>query len=235
MMNKPIVLSTGEWLLPVAVWQSPADFDDPRFTHNLGSEVGSNVFRSTDAGATFSLLGQAHIPQASADEHMIVERNDASLWMLVRTRYGIGESISTDRGETWSPGAPSAIQHIPTARFFIRRLSSGKLLRVTHDPPDGKTRSHLTAYLSYDDGTSWYGGLVVDERSQVSYPDAVQSPDGTIYLVYDRNRRSDREILMAAFTEEDVARGRFSSASRQRVLVNRAGGKPARQQPTDGD
>ena len=29
------------------------------------------------------------------DEHMFVERKDGSLWLLVRTNYGIGESIST--------------------------------------------------------------------------------------------------------------------------------------------
>ena len=38
---------------------------------------------------------------------MIVERKDGSLWMLVRTQYGIGQSVSVDKGATWSQGGPS--------------------------------------------------------------------------------------------------------------------------------
>ena len=81
--------------------------------------------------------------------------------------------------------------HIPHARFFIRRLASGKLLLVKHDPPDGKTRSHLTAYLSDDDGATWEGGLMIDERPGVSYPDGVQAPDGTLYEVSNRPRKPE--------------------------------------------
>ena len=99
---------------------------------------------------------------------MLVERRDASLWMLVRTKCGIGESVSSDGGRTWSEGRPSAIKHVPTARFFIRRLRSGRLLLVKHNPPNGKSRSHLTAFLSDDDGATWPAGLVLDERDTVS-------------------------------------------------------------------
>ena len=49
--------------------------------------------------------------------------------LLVRTKYGIGESVSTDRGKTWAELTPTKLAH-PSARFFIRRLDSGKLLLV---------------------------------------------------------------------------------------------------------
>jgi predicted neuraminidase len=226
MMNKPTVLTTGEWLLPVAVWnRGPIRVSDPSNHHNLGDGVGSNVFASRDRGATWDLLGQAHVPDSQCDEHMIVQREDASLWMLVRTTYGIGESVSTDRGRTWGPGGPSGIPHV-VARFFIRRLASGRLLLVRHDPPaEQKQRSHLTAYLSDDDGATWQGGLVIDERRGVSYPDGVQASDGTIYIIYDFSRTGEKQILMATFTEDDVLGGAFASdRARQRVLVNQATG-----------
>ena len=63
------------------------------------------------------------------------ERRDGSLWMLVRTLYGIGESTSTDGGRTWSEVAPSDIGHV-TSRFFIRRLDSGNLVLVKHGEID---------------------------------------------------------------------------------------------------
>ena len=41
----------------------------------------------------------------------------------------------------------------------------------------------------------------------VSYPDGVQDKNGLIWIVYDRNRRGEGEILMARFNEEDVIAG----------------------------
>lgn len=232
MMNKPTVVR-GRWLLPIGGWKSrpptlsryQVDWSPhtiASLTHDIGPEKGSNVFISTDHGATFRLLGQAQVPDTQFDEHMIVERRDHSLWMLVRTTYGIGQSVSRDGGKTWAPGE-KYMDHAAT-RFFIRRLKSGRLLLVKHNPPQGKARSHLTAYLSADDGKTWQGGLVLDEREQVSYPDGVQAPDGRIYIIYDRERTGAREILMAVFTEADIRRGRATSRrARLRVLVNRAG------------
>ena len=56
--------------------------------------------------------------------------------------------------------------------------------------------------------------------------DGVQGPGGTVYVVYDYHRKTDKQILMAAFTEQDVEAGRdVSGAMRLRVLVNQATGK----------
>lgn len=226
MMNKPTVLSTGEWLMPASVWHTQYHAYIPcPAEHDLGTRVGSNVMCSTDEGATWTFLGQAHPPHdvAECDEHMIIERRDGSLWMLVRTKYGIGESRSDDRGHTWTPVVPSALEH-PTARSFIRRLSTGELLLVKHTVPDHTpARSHLTAHLSVDDGKSWSSGLLLDERNNVSYPDGVEAPDGTIYVIYDYKRYEEKQILLTTFTRDDVIAGTMvSPQSRQRVLVNQA-------------
>lgn len=225
MLNKPTVLSTGEWLLPAAVWERPAgESTPPPYRHDLGPLRGANVIVSTDQGCTWALRGQARVPERVFDEQIVVERDDGSLWMGVRTAYGIGESLSTDRGQTWTPGRPTQVPHV-NSRFWLSRLRSGRLIAVTHNPPDGKTRSHLVARLSDDDGRTWRGGLLLDERSGVSYPDGVQGPDGTIYVIYDYHRQTDKMILMAAFTEQDVLDGAWTSGSaRPRVLVNQATG-----------
>jgi len=231
LMNKPTVLSTGEWLMPAAIWeerangQAATNQQAPQFNHDLGAARGANIHVSRDGGETWPRLGHVLVPERVYDEHMIVERRDGSLWTLVRAKYGIGESVSTDRGTTWSPGVRANIPHV-NSRFFIRRLHSGKLLLVTHNPPDGASRSHLTAHLSEDDGLTWFGGLILDERAGTSYPDGVEAPDGTIYIVYDFARRAERHILMATFTEADVMAGAWNSAvARQRVVINQATGQ----------
>ncbi len=79
LLNKPTVLSTGEWLLPASVWERSANLSTPpEFRHDLGSENGANVHVSRNRGATWSFLGQAHVAERVFDEHMIVERRDGS-------------------------------------------------------------------------------------------------------------------------------------------------------------
>jgi predicted neuraminidase len=186
------------------------------------------VFRSTDDGQTFQKIGSATIPREedrNCDEHMLVQRRDGSLLMWVRTKYGIGESTSTDDGKTWSDVAPSSVAHT-TSRFFIRRLKSGNLLLIKHGNLDERgARKDLRAFISTDDGKTWRGGLLIDDRKNVSYPDAVESPDGVIYMIYDLERTGDKQILMATFTEADAAAGKaVSSSIRSRTLINQAMG-----------
>lgn len=218
MLNKPTVLSSGEWLMPTCIWRD---------------DLSSRILRSTDQGASFEQIGGATIPKyedRNGDENMIIERRDGSLWMLVRTGYGLGESFSKDRGKTWTDVAPSGIEHAES-RFFIRRLASGSLLMVRHA---GTARSHLTAYLSDDDGRTWGKGLLIDERGGVSYPDAIEGPPGEIRLIYDYNRKTvEKHILMTVFREEDVRRGSFSEQARHRVIVNQATGRNPITQPYD--
>lgn len=226
MLNKPTVLTTGEWLYPAALWALskwvPAERRETFARHaDLDHERFSSVFVTTDGGESFSLRGRADVPGRVFDEHMVVERTDGSLWMLVRTDYGIGESVSTDRGRTWSPGKDSGLGG-PCSRFFIRRLQSGALLLVNHVDYEG--RNNLTALLSDDDGRTWPHRLLLDGRRDVSYPDGFQAPDGTIHIIYDRERRGAKEILLASFTEEDIRAGKSQSASwRMQHIVNQAG------------
>lgn len=72
-------------------------------------------------------------------------------------------------------------------------------------------RSHLTAFLSDDDGKTWSNGLLLDGRDSVTYPDGFEDTDGSIVITYDRDRGGEREILMTRFTEEDILSGKVSS------------------------
>lgn len=213
MMNKPSLLRNGNWLLPVSLW----GFQPEKVPQELRAIARPNLLLTRDGGENFQLLpGPESDPAGRTfDEHIVVERGDGSWWMLVRTRFGIGESESSDGGIHWSRVTPSGLGGADS-RFALRRLQSGRLLLIHHrsfhrlpgEPGTPARREQLTAYLSGDDGRSWYGGLLLDERLGVSYPDFTQAPDGTILAVYDRDRTTTGEILMARFTEADVAAGR---------------------------
>ena len=242
MLNKPTVLKNGDWLLPVGLWRDNTNVPNVKFdaeelepytiemlTHDLGDERGSNVYRSTDQGKSFQRIGQVRIPGTRVDEHMIVERGDGSLWMLLRNTGGIAQSVSTDGGRTWSDGSLYLQgRTFANKRFFIRRLNSGALLMLRNNSPDGK-RSHMTAFVSDDDGATWSSGFLLDERES-SYPDGVQAEDGTLYIIYDHQRytlnRNGKEgvgsVQLAVFREDDLREGKpVSDGARLKVDVTR--------------
>lgn len=237
-LNKPTVLSNGDWLLPVSLWTRDRMHGpgvDKEAHKDLDVIRMANVFASTDQGKTWTRRGGVAFPRTDFDEHMIVERKDGSLWMLARTKDGISESTSADKGVTWSEPQPSTIQNV-SARFFIRRLASGNLLLVKNGPINTRLprRSNLKAYVSADEGKTWSKGLLLDDRSEVSYPDGFQAPDGTIHILYDWNRHTDAEILLTKFSEEKITAaaeiGKFTMdpeeikrrATVGKLLVNKA-------------
>lgn len=223
-LNKPTVLSTGEWMLPISLDQREGFGPFRGVFKELDPLRGANVFVSTDQGATWQRRGAAQFPNPDWHEHMIVERKDGTLWMLARTAKGIMQTTSADGGRTWAaPTEPPGIRQ-PNARFHVRRLASGRLLLIKHgDAIDAhQGRVQLSAWLSEDDGATWKGGLVLDERKGVSYPDGFQAPDGTIHISYDRNRATEGEILLARFTEDDVLAKQITGPkSKLKMLVSR--------------
>jgi hypothetical protein len=198
-MNKPTVLSTGAWIMPVTHAAEPVHdwFAAKKELQGVGI--------STDQGKTWELHGAIKAPPWAL-ENMVVELRDGRLWTLIRTSTGyLWQSHSADQGKIWTEASASTIAS-PGSRFFIRRLASGNLLLVNHHHFKG--RSHLTAQISSDDGDTWSEGLLLDERSGVSYPDGVEDKDGLIWIVYDRDRYGAAEILLAKFREEDATAGK---------------------------
>ena len=251
MLNKPLVRSNGEWLLPIShnnanMLKSELRMLPPHLRTHLGDMVtdeerqqinereGAWVYVSKDDGRTFEPRGRACVPEdyRQHNEHMLIERADGSLWMLMRTAYGIGQSESHDGGATWSSVTESGIPHT-NSRFCLRRLQSGNLLLVKHGPMQQRAddngepvkigRKDMRAFLSEDEGKTWFGGLPIKERG--TYPDATQAPDGTIYLVHDLGRREEKMILLTRFTEQDVRAGAYvSDRAKPSMLVNQATG-----------
>jgi sialidase-1 len=222
-LNKPIVLADGTWLLSVSLWdEGKINVRFKETYKDLDPFRMANVFASVDQGKTWTRRGGIRFPQPQFDEHHVIERKNGSLWMTARTANGIWESTSSDKGVTWAD-PQKYLEHIGS-RHFMRRLQSGRILMVRHGGLSEKTkfRSKMTAYLSEDEGSTWVGGLMLDERRGISYPDGFQAPDGIIYISYDHNRDFDGEILMARFTEQDIMKGKFATRkSKAKILISR--------------
>ena len=232
MMNKPCVLSSGEWLFPIAVWRSdnltvPGGF----ISDKTGDDRRAFAYVTYDGGKSFERLGGAAADQRTYDEHMLLELSDGRIAMYIRTAYGIAVCYSRDGGKSFSEPTDSGLSG-PNSRFFISKLKSGRILLINHYKYSG--RSHLAAMLSEDDGASFPYKLLLDERSNVSYPDAKEADDGFIYITYDRERGGfkssldevyacAREILYARITEEDIIRGEVGKDSKLRQIVSRLG------------
>lgn len=162
------VLKSGRLLAPAA--STP---DVQKNNHFV-----SHCYLSDDHGATWR-KGAGHVdaPRRGAMEPEVIELNDGRILMLIRTQMGyIGQSISEDEGETWSPMTSLGMVG-PEAPATLRRIpSTGDLLLVwnnnfTEGAGHGGKRTPLTAAISSNEGRSWKvaGNLESDPQKTFSY------------------------------------------------------------------
>ncbi len=215
-LNKPVFASNGEWLLPVTLWP------DSHGHAPLDPIRSPGLLVSRDAGRTWTRRGMIEVADRVFDEPTLVERNDGSLLCLLRVRHGLAWSESGDGGRTWAKAAPGPLPG-PGSRLHVSRLASGRLLLIYHDGNLPGKRSHLTAMLSEDDGLTWPHRLLLDPRCKVSYPDAVQGPEGRIWITYDHNRYTDREILLQCVDEAQILAGDAKALPPPRIISRATG------------
>ena len=183
---------------------------------------------SGDGGATWGkpFMALDRSDQIRLFDPEIWRSPDGRLWLISRIDDGIGEAFSEDGGKTWTEMTKTPYKQ-SSSRTQTRRLASGNILFLKNGPiegVDGKDvgRSRMMAFLSEDGGKTWIGGLTLDPRNNVSHPDFSQAPDGSICMVWDRDRGRAGEILFARFTEDDVRAGRYvSEKAVPATVVNR--------------
>jgi len=251
LLNKPAIFQDGSWNFPVSRLTSHylgnefrmlpgflrtglLDLVSTEEKEAIDRKAGAFLYRSSDHGETFVEIGVCKVPDAYSthNEHAFVQLGDGTLWMLLRTTYGIARSFSSNHGKDWTTAEPTGWPH-PSSRFFFGRLRSGALLFIKHRElsPAGfsleKTkykRDRLTAFLSDDDGKSWSDGLLLHE-GLCSYPDVCEDGKGDIHIIFDRERRLEREVLRLTLREEDLRAGRVhDQSSLKPVLISKGTG-----------
>ena len=226
-LNKPIVLRNGTWLLPVELPRTWGPWSGLFGTSS--TDAGAIALASTDGGKTWQRRGGVTVPDSDWPENHFLELKDGTIRMYMRSRLGLRMAESRDEGRTWGEVTKPAGMDQPCARCQVRALASGNWIFVKHlSPPDSyndNKRIGQIAYLSRDEGKTWEGGLVLDDRKSVTYPDVEQGPDGTIYVTHDFERGREAEIILHRFTEADILAKRFQSPqSHQGIVVTKAMG-----------
>jgi len=178
--NRPLVLPSGEWLLPA--------YDERDWT--------SFALISDDQGKTWK-PGVRVIAPPGIIQPAIAPLADGRLLMLLRTGGPGGwvwQAISADGGQTWSQATPTRVPNNNSGLDMIR-LGDGRLLLACNPVADSKQRTPLSLFLS-DDADKEHPGRDTWRRwlhletapGEFSYPALLQANDGTIHVVYTHQR-----------------------------------------------
>ena len=250
LLNKPIALKNGKWAFPVSEFYISAINDLKSLEEGAKlyvSDTDAKNFELINSiRIPYAPYPEHMFVEKKNGELWLLSRKQQEfqlelVWEKGKKRYtfgnsGILEAFSSDGGKTFGKLRPSPITH-PDSRFFIYRLKSGNLILVKNYADDEKwlsgkprdasnirwyKREKIVVYLSKDDGKTWQGGLVLDGRQNVSYPDADEDSNGNIYVCYDYERYKHQEIYVAKITEADILNKKITSPSEPAKIANKA-------------
>ena len=186
--NRPIVLASGEYLLPVYLERG----ED---RESVGADSTSRFLRFDAKTRQWRPSGVIRSAKGNI-QPAVVELSPGRLVAYCRRGGGYGpgtdgflvRSESSDNGRTWSEGRDSSFPN-PNSASDLIKLKSGALLLVFNN--SGTDRRPLTAAVSIDSDKTWpYRRNLGESNETYAYPIAVQSSDGKIHVVYTTHGRT---------------------------------------------
>jgi predicted neuraminidase len=129
----------------------------------------------------------------------IVQKRDGSLYTLMRDNgpppHRLQQSLSRDRGETWSPATDTDLPN-PGSGAEIITLRNGHWVLISNDTERG--RYQLALQISDDDGRTWKWKRYLEQdkpgpdAGSYHYPSIIQARDGSLHASYSYhlNRRN---------------------------------------------
>lgn len=199
MMNKASAsLDKKKMFYPIAVWNLS------QYTNLDGIDIYSTLLNDKYKKSTsFTKVSTIKLKPTLRlfDEHQLVQLADSSYIAMIRGIDGIYITSSKNLSSWTEPVKFTQVGATTSARFFLGRLSSGKIALILNNSTG---RNNLKIFLSDDEAKTWKYSLLIDNREGVSYPDLTQAEDGTIYVVYDYSRFSALQINCVSFKESDV-------------------------------
>jgi predicted neuraminidase len=197
---KPIVLTGGDYLLPI--YRETGN--DPEWvgpdTVSLFLRYDVKAKRWGESNRIQSRLGNLQPAVAIIkDNHLVCYCRRGGDYKP-RTDGFLIRSESQDGGRTWSAGKDSAFPN-PNAATDLVQLRNGHLLLVYNDSMSKRTP--LTVAISIDGDKSYpHRRNLAEGSGDFAYPYGIQTRDGKIHVVYTSQRRS--VINHAVFDEGAV-------------------------------
>lgn len=176
--NLPVTLGNGDLALPLS--------------GRVDGSSGSFLLKTSDAGKTWTRSGVVR----GGSQPTVIERDDGSLFMLMRSAPRIPQSLSLDGGQTWSAPSRTALKN-PGAGIAMTKLQNGHVLLVFNDTVV-EPRSPLSIARSTDDGRSWAKPIELESNvGEYSYPCVLQGHDGRIHITYTCRRWSIKHVELS--------------------------------------
>lgn len=175
------------------------------FLTNVKSQFAVSAMYSDDDGRTWkrslSVLrtGGAGF-ESGASEPTLIELPEGKLWMLIRAQTGfLWESFSSDRGQTWSPSAPSILPS-SNAPATTLRLKNGDIAVAWNNHVDSNyARQSLVIGLTRD-GKTFQGWREIDFTDftddpavsvpHVTYSYLTETREGNLAVSYNKGNWS---------------------------------------------
>lgn len=145
--------------------------------------------------------------ESGASEPTAVELPDGRLWMLIRAQTGfLWESLSNDRGATWSPAQPSRLPS-SNAPATMLKLRNGRIAVAWNNHVQGNYSRQSLAVGITSDGHAFSGLRQIDgtdfpdnpaePAAHVTYPYLTETNTGTIIVSYNKGHwmRHNRPAL----------------------------------------
>jgi len=198
--SRPLVLSTGEYLLPV--YRETGH--DPEV---VGAESVSLFLRFDPKTKQWTKSEPIRSKRGNI-QPSVVELSPGNLLAFCRRGGGYGPgtegfmvaATSKDGGQTWSEGTDTKFPN-SNAAIDLLKLKNGHLLLVYNNSPIDRTP--LTVAISTDGGKTWpHSRDIATGDFDYAYPYAIQGRDGKIRLIYTSHARS--QINVATFDESAI-------------------------------
>lgn len=200
--------------MPVDYWTHAPDGREIKKPQFSGKSL--HIFNGGDLGLR-SIIPST--PTSGFSETSIVQRGDGSLLAVWRVSgaEGIYKAESEDGTEWINVEQYAALGDLVSSRASIIMSPAGRVAIAYNNSLVG--RFDMTIKLSDDGGATFPFSVLVDAGSS-SYPVLeINQDSGEIYIVYDKGRETDREILFAKFLESDIVAG---TAVSNPIIINKA-------------
>lgn len=179
---RTVVLESGRILIPVA-FVAGAIFEEY-------NRMRVFCYYSDDLGRTWNVSEEIGLPDAPIMEPSVVQCQDGSLYMSLRTKLGyLYESRSHDDGTSWSAPSQSPLPSAEAPSTLFRPPSEKTLwifwCNTPYEPGKGKwfERHDIAWAFSEDDGKTWSAPETIEQDPEKSFGYITANPAGTNLLL----------------------------------------------------